>query len=131
MTTAPVRIPRIAGRRRTSEREAGGPRIVPLLFYTVLVVVLFFAMIYLRIALDRSAFELDELERAIELEESRHLDLRLQIAQLQDPIRIANEAQRIGMTHPTERRTLVLADRPVGPVPTAETPVSAHPGPLP
>ena len=131
MTTAPAEIPQVARRRRTTARDVAGPRVVPLVFYTILVVALFFAMIYLRIALDRTAFELDELERSIELEQSRHLDLRLELAQLQDPIRIANEAQRIGMNHPTERRMLVLAERPTGPVPTTETPVSAHPGPLP
>lgn len=132
MTTARIPVPRAARHQRGAvTADVAGPRIVPLLFYTLLVVALFFAMIYLRIALDRTAFELDELERSIELEESRTLDLRLQLAQLQDPIRIANEAQRIGMTHPDERRTLVLGERPIGPAPTTEEPVSALPGPLP
>ena len=129
MTAHPLRLPRTARRERTV--AAQGLRVVPLVFYTVLVIALFFAMIYLRIALDRSAFELDELERTIELEESRTLDLRLEIAELQDPIRIANEAERLGMTHPEERRTIVLGDRPVGAVPTPEVPVSAHEGRLP
>lgn len=132
MTTHPLRIPPIARRReRGASAAGGGPRVVPLVFYTVLVVVLFFAMIYLRIALDRTAFALDELERTIEREESRSLDLRLEIARLQDPIRIANEAERIGMTHPDERRTLIIAERPVGEVPVPETPISAHAGRVP
>ncbi len=132
MTTHPLRVPPIARRRhRRGAVAGGGPRVVPLVFYSVLVVMLFFAMIYLRIALDRTAFELDELERSIELEQSRELDLRLEIARLQDPIRIANEAERIGMTHPDERRTLVIAERPVGEVPTPESPISAHQGRVP
>ncbi len=76
------------------------------MFFTFLAIALFFAMIYLRIALDRSAFELDTLEDQISLEESRQLDLRLEIARLQDPLRISGEAQRIGLTHPEERLLL-------------------------
>ena len=129
MTADLLRLPRIRRRARRGRAIVGpGPRVVPLVFYTALVIALFFAMIYLRIALDRTAFELDELERSIELEESRTLDLRLQVAQLQDPIRIANEAERIGMTHPEERRTLVVGERPIAPAPTSELPVRAHEG---
>ena len=129
MTTESIRSIGVARRRIGRTAEAAGPRIVPLVFYTVLVVALFFAMIYLRIALDRTAFELDELERAIELEESRTLDLRLEIAQLQDPIRIATEAERIGLAHPSERLALVVTGRrdPAPPV-SPETPISAHQG---
>lgn len=101
MTSEALARPRL--RSRTRARGLRGPRVVPLLFFTVLAIALFFAMIYLRIALDRSAFELDTLENSIELEESRQLDLRLQIATLQDPLRISGEAQRIGLTHPEER----------------------------
>ena len=63
-------------------------------------------MIYLRIALDRTAFELDSLEDQIAIEESRQLDLRLEIAGLQDPLRITTEARRIGLTHPDERLSI-------------------------
>ena len=131
MTTHPLRVPRIGARRRVGAvaRPAPGPRLVPLLFYTALVVALFFAMIYLRIALDRTAFELDELNRTIELEESRSLDLRLELAQLQDPIRITTEAERIGLTHPDERFALVITgDRSTAPPASEEPPVSAHGG---
>lgn len=129
MTADLLRLPRARRRARRGNAIVGpGPRVVPLVFYTALVIALFFAMIYLRIALDRTAFELDELERSIELEESRTLDLRLQIAELQDPIRIANEAERIGMTHPEERRTLIVTERPVAPAPSPEPPIRAHVG---
>jgi cell division protein FtsL len=124
------RIPRIGRRTRVSTHavSAGGPRLVPLVFYTMLVVALFFAMIYFRIALDRTAFELDGLERSIALEESRQLDLRLTIAELQDPSRIATEANRIGMTTPDERISIAitgLADTADAASP--ETPISALP----
>jgi cell division protein FtsL len=70
----------------------------------------FFAMIFLRIALDRSAFQLESLERQIATEESRQLDLRLQLAQLQDPLRIATEATRMGLTYPEVRVAIVVDD---------------------
>ncbi|GMQ93470.1 MAG: hypothetical protein BMS9Abin12_0947 [Acidimicrobiia bacterium] len=93
--------------RQTAGRT-GGPRIVPLVFFTILVIAVFFSMIYLRIALDRSAFELDTLNDQIVLEESRQLDLRLEIAQLQNPQRIAAAAEVIGLVYPEERVAVVV-----------------------
>ena len=65
-------------------------------------------MIFLRIALDRSAFELESFERQIASEQSRQLDLRLELAQLQDPLRIATEATRMGLTYPEDRVAIVV-----------------------
>lgn len=103
--------PYAARRAREAAREAdqpGSPRIVPLLFFTVLVVAIFFAMIYLRIAMDRSAFELDSVNDQVVLEQSRTLDLRLELAQLQDPQRIAARAAQIGLVYPEKQITLVV-----------------------
>jgi len=103
--------PYAARRSRDAAKEAshpGSPRIVPLLFFTVLVVAIFFAMIYLRIAMDRSAFELDVINDEINLEQSRTLDLRLELAQLQDPQRIAAQAAEIGLVYPEEQITLMV-----------------------
>ena len=122
MTSQTIARPGLRARTRETVR---GPRIVPLVFFTLLAIALFFAMIYLRIALDRSAFELDSLEDQITLEESRQLDLRLEIAQLQDPLRISGEAQRIGLTYPDERVVLeVNAVRDVA-APIGTAPLSA------
>jgi cell division protein FtsL len=98
-------------------------------FFTILAVAVFFMMIYLRIALDRTAFELDTIEREISLEQSRQLDLRLQLAELQDPLRIASEAERIGLVHPDERRAIAVAG--LGeprPTPTGDSPIIALSG---
>lgn len=103
--------PYAARRAREATLEAnhpGSPRILPLLFFTALVVAIFFAMIYLRIAMDRSAFELDSVNDQIVLEQSRTLDLRLELAQLQDPQRIAAQAAQIGLVYPEEQITLVV-----------------------
>ena len=111
-------IPYVSGRATRSRVASArrGPRIVPLVFFTVLVMAVFFAMIFLRIALDRTAFELESFERQIAKEESIQLDLRLELAQLQDPLRIANEATRMGLTYPDDRVAIVvegLGDVPV------------------
>jgi len=94
--------------------------------FVVAVIGLFFLMIFLRIALDRSAFELESVERQITEAESQQLDLRLRFAELQDPLRIATEAQRLGMTYPTERVSLVVngLDRTPAP-PVIESPAQA------
>ncbi|MDJ0792159.1 MAG: hypothetical protein QNJ71_09695 [Acidimicrobiia bacterium] len=102
---------------------------IPLAFFTLLAIALFFAMIYLRIALDRTAFELEGLEDEIVLEESRQLDLRLEIARLQDPLRISTEAERIGLTHPDERLPIEISGvRERATPPTTETPLRALTG---
>lgn len=116
-------IPRSLGRRRTAENsrsDAASPRVLPLIFFTILAIGVFFLMIYLRIALDRTAFELDTLTDQIAVEQSMQLDLRLELAQLQDPQRIASQAEQIGLVFPDERVALVLA--PVAPVAEAATP---------
>ena len=108
---------------RTYER---GPRIFPLSLFIVAVVAVFFGMIFLRISLDETAFELAELEVGIQAEQSRQLDLRYGLASLKDPQRIATEAERIGLVYPDDRVTIVL-DRAGSdaPVPENENPVQA------
>ncbi|GMQ98706.1 MAG: hypothetical protein BMS9Abin17_1231 [Acidimicrobiia bacterium] len=122
-------IPRSVGRIRgsaDSRAVSGGPRIVPLIFFTILVIGVFFLMIYLRIALDRTAFELDTLTDQIAVEESAQLDLRLEIAQLRDPQRIATQAEEIGLVFPDERVALVIAPiSAVGDAPSEAPPLSA------
>jgi cell division protein FtsL len=63
-------------------------------------------MIYSRISLDRSAFELQTLEDSIAAEESRHWDLRVDVARLQDPDRITRIAAGMGLVYPDRRVTL-------------------------
>lgn len=95
---------RSAADGQSSER---GPRVLPLMFFVIAVVAVFFSMIFLRISLDETAFELESLQNGIEEEQSLQLDLRYDLARLQDPLRIATEAQRIGLVYPDERVTIV------------------------
>jgi cell division protein FtsL len=98
-------------RSRSANRDqtrVAVPRIFPLVFFVLAVVVVFFSMIYLRISLDEAAIELNGIETEIAVEQSRQLDLRYDFAALQDPLRIATEAQRIGLVYPQERIAIVM-----------------------
>jgi hypothetical protein len=85
-----------------------GPRMLPLFFFVVAVVAVFFSMIFLRISLDETAFELAEIEAGIEVQRSAQLDLRYDLAGLKDPQRITAEAERIGLVYPDERVAITL-----------------------
>ncbi len=115
--------------RRAEAQAVRGPRIVPLAFFVLVVLAVFFLMIYLRIALDRTAFELDAIETQITKAETRQLDLRLELAKLQDPLRIDQEAREMGLTYPDQRLAvmvdgLVPAQVEIAP-PVVEEPVQA------
>ena len=103
MTTALARR-RLSPRRiaRVGEVRAR-PRLRPLVFFVVIVIAAFFTMIFARISLDRTAFELQKLEDQISVEQARHGDLRVEIARLQDPERITRAAASMGLVYPDER----------------------------
>jgi cell division protein FtsL len=86
------------------------PKLRPWIVFTLTVVVAFFGMIYSRISLDRTAFELDELEGRIAEEEARFLELEVEVARLLDPARIDQAAAELGLQYPDE---LVSLDAPV------------------
>lgn len=90
------------------------PKLRPWVVFTAAVVVAFFGMIYSRISLDRTAFELEELEDRIAEEEARFLDLELEVAQLQNPARIDRLARELGLEYPDALMSLevpIVADR--------------------
>ena len=84
-------------------------RLRPWLVFAAVVIFAFFGLIFSRVPLDRSGFELDELERQITTEESRFRDLTLEVARLQDPVRITEIAAAAGLVYPEERFELAVA----------------------
>jgi len=66
----------------------------------------FLLLVSSRIALDRSAFVIEDLQVRIAAEEARYWDLRLEVTDLQSPARIARLAEEIGMVFPTEIFTI-------------------------
>jgi cell division protein FtsL len=92
---------RHAGRRRKTR-----PVVRPLVIFILAVTVAFFAVIYSRISLDRTAFDLQLLERQIVAEQERHWDLRAEHARLQAPERITERAAELGLVYPDDRQTI-------------------------
>ncbi len=104
-------IPFKKARSRSVDRgqmRTVGPGLVPLMLFILAAIAVFFSMIFLRISLDETAFELDRIATEVSIEQSRQLDLRYDLAVLQDPLRIATEAQRIGLVYPEERIAIVM-----------------------
>ena len=103
-------LPRSAAhhaRVRTYDRRR--PVVRPLLVFTLAVILAFFAVIYSRISLDRTAFELQRLDREIAVEQERHWDLRVDYARLQSPDLITQRAAALGLVYPEDRRTIEIS----------------------
>jgi len=63
-------------------------------------VALFFGLIIANTALDRSAFELEEIRSEIVAQQERFDQLRLDVARLRSPERIQPLAEELGMVYP-------------------------------
>jgi cell division protein FtsL len=82
------------------------PRVRLWVLFALAVIVAFFGLIYSRISLDRSAFEIQELEQRINAEETRYWQLRLDVAELQSPQRIETLIADRGFVYPETRVAL-------------------------
>ncbi len=91
--------------RRTARSQS---RVRPWFLFVIIVVAAFFGLTYSRISLDRSAFLLDTLEDQLAAEEARHFDLRVEVAELRSPQRIAAEAAGMGLVFPDARVELTV-----------------------
>jgi len=101
-------IPRSAA-RRTVRRAKSRPVVRPLVIFILAVTIAFFAVIYSRISLDRTAFDLQLLDREIAAEEERHWDLRAEHARLQAPDRITQRAAELGLVYPDDRQAIEVS----------------------
>lgn len=103
-------LPRWGGRHvgvRTHARKR--PVVRPLVIFTMAVILVFFAVIYSRISLDRTAFELQSLDREIAAEQEHHWDLRVEYARLQAPDLITQRAAALGLVYPDDRYTIEIS----------------------
>jgi cell division protein FtsL len=83
--------------------------ITPWLAFVLVVVVALFGIVLTRTTLDKGAFELAELDQQLATAQVRNQHLRLEIARLESPGRVAPAAEMLGMVYPDER-TLVTVD---------------------
>jgi cell division protein FtsL len=87
----------------------------------IIAVVAFLGLGFARTSLDRSAFELAELTRAIDEQAAINQQLRLEVARLENPARIAPLAEELGLVIPdTTNPLLVNLDAPLPVVAEAE-----------
>jgi hypothetical protein len=103
-------FPRSGGRQvgvRTHARKR--PVVRPLVIFTMAVILVFFAVIYSRISLDRTAFELQSLDREIAAEKEHHWNLRVEYARLQAPDLITQRAAALGLVYPDDRYTIEIS----------------------
>jgi cell division protein FtsL len=108
-------FPRTTGQPLARTRRSR-PVVRPLVIFILAVTLAFFAVIYSRISLDRTAFELQRLERQIAAEEQLHWDLRAEHARLQAPGRITQRAAELGLVYPVDQHSIEVTgvEREVG-----------------
>lgn len=109
MTAIPV--PRSAKNERL--RVLKGRRIrkvslAPWMIMVILAVVAFLGLGFARTSLDRSAFQLDELDKSIAEQAAINQSLRLELARLENPARIAPLAEELGMVLPDDTKQLLV-----------------------
>lgn len=102
----PLRAPDLRVLDAPDRVATSRPSIGSWLVLAVVVVGAFFVLIWSRIALDRTAFELERLDREIAAEESQYWELRLEVTELQAPERIRQLADEMGMVYPARVETI-------------------------
>lgn len=68
----------------------------------------FLGLGFARTSLDRSAFDLAELNREMEQQLALNEQLRLEVARLENPARIAPLADELGLVIPTDTKQLLV-----------------------
>ena len=74
----------------------------------LIAVVAFLGLGFARTSLDRSAFELAELNKAIAEQDALNGQLRLEVARLENPARIAPLADELGLVIPADTNQLLV-----------------------
>ena len=109
MTARPLRTPaRDAGLRVIAGRRAHRPAMAPWVVVSLVTVAAFLALIGARTALDQSAFQLAELNAATAEAASVNQQLRIEIAEMENPARIAPLAEEMGLVIPSHREQLLV-----------------------
>jgi cell division protein FtsL len=78
-------------------------------------VIAFLGLGFARTSLDKSAFELTELDKEIAEQIALNQQLSLDIARLENPARIAPLAEEMGLVIPENTRQLLVDLAPIGP----------------
>jgi cell division protein FtsL len=104
------------GLRVLKGRRLRKPSMAPWMIMVLIAVVAFLGLGFARTSLDRSAFDLAELNRAIDEQSALNEQLRLEVAQLENPARIAPLADEMGLVIPNDTNQLLVDLDVPGPV---------------
>ena len=109
MTVQPVARPVGSdGLRVVKGKKLRRPSLAPWMIMVMIAVLAFLGLGFARISLDRSAFELAELNKAIDEQAAINEQLRLDIARLENPARIAPLADKMGLVIPSDTSPLLV-----------------------
>ena len=97
-------------------RRVRRPTMAPWMIMVLIGVVAFLGLGFARTSLDRSAFELAELNQAINEETAINRQMNLEIARLENPARIAPLAEELGLVIPNVTTQLLVDLTPETPV---------------
>jgi anti-sigma factor RsiW len=97
-------------------RRLRKPSMAPWMIMVLIAVVAFLGLGFARTSLDGSAFDLAELNRSIDEHSALNEQLRLQVAQLENPARIAPLADEMGLVIPNDTNQLLVDLDVPGPV---------------
>jgi cell division protein FtsL len=98
----PVRVPATSPARARARARAARRRTVFLLFAGIIVGGLVFLLVAMQAMVAQTAFRSEELKNRSEQLQREQGNLRLQIAQLESPDRLAKEAAALGLRLPDE-----------------------------
>jgi cell division protein FtsL len=114
---------RVASQRNADERfrvlkgrRLRKPSMAPWMIMVMIAVIAFLGLGFARTSLDRSAFDLAELNRSIDEQSALNEQLRLEVAQLENPARIAPLADEMGLVIPSDTNQLLVDLDVPGPV---------------
>lgn len=96
------------GLRVLKGRRLRKPSVAPWMIMVLIAVVAFLGLGFARTSLDRSAFELAELNKSIDTQEALNEQLRLEVARLENPARIAPLADELGLVIPSDTNQLLV-----------------------
>lgn len=109
MTALPIRRQRAdEGFRIVKGKRLRRPSLAPWMIMVIIAVVAFLGLGFARISLDRSAFELAELTKSIDEAAAANEQLRLEVARLENPARIAPLADEMGLVIPRDTNPLLV-----------------------
>lgn len=96
------------GFRVLKGRTLRKPSVAPWMIVALIAIVAFLGLGFARTSLDRAAFELAELDRAIAEQSVINRQLSLEIAQLENPARISPLAEELGLVIPSQTNTILV-----------------------